>query len=361
MNHWLVIYGQKLLGITISQWPQAGTFPSCKNNRLHSPSIGLLRTLNGFTLNYFVTGCAGFIGSEFVSQLLEHQEDASVIGFDSLTYAGKMQNMQSFIADKRFDFVKGDINSFEEVMKNLVENSIIVNFAAESHVDRSIANPDLFLETNVKGVAILLKAALLKNARKFVQISTDEVLGSIEKGKWTSESPLLPNSPYAASKASAELLIRSYAKTYGLNQLTTRSSNNYGPRQATEKLIPKLITNSIRNKPLPIYGNGNNFREWIHVADNVKMILSLIFQDKSGTWNIPGGTELSNLQLVELIKSLMPESQSEIEFVNDRKGHDFRYAMDTREFSREVGLPNFISIKDGLRQTIDWYKTLADD
>lgn len=321
----------------------------------------ILTKLNGFILNYFVTGCAGFIGSEFVSQLLERQEGARVIGFDSLTYAGKLQNMDSFIDDKRFNFVKGDINNFSEVVENLEEHSLIVNFAAESHVDRSITSPDLFLETNVNGVAVLLKAALLKNVRKFVQISTDEVLGSIEKGSWTSDSPLLPNSPYSATKASAELLVRSYAKTYGLPHLTTRSSNNYGPKQATEKLIPKLILNSIRNNPLPIYGSGKNFREWIHVTDNVKMILTLILQDKLGTWNIPGGKELSNLKIVELIKSLIPESKSEIEFVEDRKGHDYRYAMDDKEFSKEIGLPQFISIEDGLRQTIDWYKKLLNE
>jgi dTDP-glucose 4,6-dehydratase len=156
-------------------------------------------------------------------------------------------------------------------------------------------------------------------------------------------------------------LIRAYAKTYGLNQLVTRSSNNYGPRQSTEKLIPKLISNSIRNKPLPIYGTGGNYREWIHVTDNVKMILALILQDKSGTWNIPGGTELSNLQLVELIKALIPESQSKIEFVEDRKGHDFRYAMDSGEFSESIGLPKFIPITEGLRQTIDWYLKLSNE
>jgi dTDP-glucose 4,6-dehydratase len=209
-------------------------------------------------------------------------------------------------------------------------------------------------------VSILLKEALKKNAKKFVQISTDEVMGSIEKGSWTSDSPLLPNSPYAASKASAELLIKAYAKTYRLNYLITRSSNNYGPRQATEKLIPKLISNLIENQPLPIYGTGQNYREWIHVSDNVKLLLTLILQDKLGTWNIPGGVELSNLQLVDLIRTLMPESRSKIVFVEDRKGHDFRYAMSPVEFSKEIGMPQFIPILDGFRQTIDWYRNLSE-
>jgi dTDP-glucose 4,6-dehydratase len=308
-------------------------------------------------VKYFVTGCAGFIGSEFVEQLLSDENTDLVIGFDALTYAGKISNMRNFANHDRFEFIKGDITDARGLEKAIPQNAVVINFAAESHVDRSIENPNLFLETNIVGVGSLLDVSLKKNASKFVQISTDEVLGSIDKGSWKSSDPLLPNSPYSASKASAELLVRSYGKTYGLSYLVTRSSNNYGPRQATEKLIPKLITAMLQDLPLTIYGNGMNSREWMHVSDNVKVILNLLGNGAEGVWNIPGGHERNNCEIVEILRKLIPESKSETVFVQDRLGHDLRYSMDPTEYRLKYGDLKQLELEVGLENTIDWYRS----
>ena len=215
---------------------------------------------------------------------------------------------------------------------------------------------NIFLDTNILGVGNLLNVSLKKNVEKFIQISTDEVLGSIEKGSWKSSDPLLPNSPYSASKASAELLVRSYGRTYGLNYLITRSSNNYGPHQATEKLIPKLITSLIQDLPLTIYGNGMNIREWMHVSDNVKVILNLLKNGATGVWNIPGGHERNNCEIVEILRNLIPESKSETVYVEDRLGHDLRYSMDPTEFVLKFGDLEQLSLETGLQNTIAWYR-----
>jgi dTDP-glucose 4,6-dehydratase len=212
------------------------------------------------------------------------------------------------------------------------------------------------LETNIIGVGNLLNVSLKKNVTKFIQISTDEVFGSIDSGSWKSSDPLLPNSPYAASKASSELLVRSYGRTYGLNYLITRSSNNYGPRQATEKLIPKLITAMFQDLPLTIYGNGMNVREWLHVSDNVKVILNLINNGVEGVWNIPGGSERNNCEIVEILRSLIPESKSETVYVQDRLGHDLRYSMDPTEYVLKFGELEQLSLETGLQNTIAWYR-----
>lgn len=307
-------------------------------------------------MKYFVTGCAGFIGSEFVAQLLSNKDTELVIGFDALTYAGKIANMENFANHDQFTFIKGDITEVELLEEAVPNNAVVINFAAESHVDRSIENPNIFLETNILGVGNLLNVSLRKNVVKFVQISTDEVLGSIEKGSWKSTDPLLPNSPYSASKASAELLVRSYGRTYGLSYLITRSSNNYGPRQATEKLIPKLITSLMQDLPLTIYGNGMNVREWMHVSDNVKVILNLLKNDATGVWNIPGGHERNNCEIVEILRNLIPESKSETVYVDDRLGHDLRYSMDPTEFVFKFGGLEQLSLETGLQNTIAWYR-----
>lgn len=307
-------------------------------------------------MKYFVTGCAGFIGSEFVAQLLSDEDTELVIGFDALTYAGKIANMGNFANHDRFTFIKGDITQVEHLEEAVPNNAVVINFAAESHVDRSIENPNIFLETNILGVGNLLNISLKKNVEKFVQISTDEVLGSIEKGSWKSTDPLLPNSPYSASKASAELLVRSYGRTYGLNYLITRSSNNYGPRQATEKLIPKLITSLMQDLPLTIYGNGMNIREWMHVSDNVKVILNLLKNGETGVWNIPGGHERNNCEIVKILRKLIPESKSETVYVEDRLGHDLRYSMDPTEFVLKFGDLEQLSLETGLQNTIAWYR-----
>jgi dTDP-glucose 4,6-dehydratase len=307
-------------------------------------------------VKYFVTGCAGFIGSEFVEQLLLGANTESVIGFDALTYAGKTKNMEKFANHDRFRFIKGDITEVRELEEAIPDNAVVINFAAESHVDRSIENPNIFLTTNIVGVGNLLDVSLKKNTTKFVQISTDEVLGSIDKGSWKSSDPLLPNSPYSASKAGAELLVRSYARTYGLSYLITRSSNNYGPRQATEKLIPKLITSMLQDLPLTIYGNGMNVREWMHVSNNVQVILNLLDNGAEGVWNIPGGHERNNREIVEILRSLIPESKSETVYVEDRLGHDLRYSMDPTEYQLRYGDLKQLSLEAGLQDTITWYR-----
>jgi len=307
-------------------------------------------------VKYFVTGCAGFIGSEFVEQLLFDANTELVIGFDALTYAGKTKNMEKFANHDRFRFIKGDITEVRELEEAIPDNAVVVNFAAESHVDRSIENPNIFLTTNIVGVGNLLDVSLKKNTAKFVQISTDEVLGSIDKGSWKSSDPLLPNSPYSASKAGAELLVRSYARTYGIDYLITRSSNNYGPRQATEKLIPKLITSMLQDLPLTIYGNGMNVREWMHVSNNVQVILNLLNNGAEGVWNIPGGHERNNREIVEILRSLIPESKSETVYVEDRLGHDLRYSMDPTEYQLKYGDLEQLSLEAGLQDTITWYR-----
>jgi dTDP-glucose 4,6-dehydratase len=307
-------------------------------------------------VKYFVTGCAGFIGSEFVAQLLSDKNTELVIGFDALTYAGKITNMGNFANHNRFTFIKGDITQVKHLEEAIPNNAVVINFAAESHVDRSIENPNIFLETNILGVGNLLNVSLKKNIKKFVQISTDEVLGSIEIGSWKSSDPLLPNSPYSASKASAELLVRSYGRTYGLDYLITRSSNNYGPRQSTEKLIPKLITSMLQDLPLTIYGNGMNIREWMHVSDNVRVVLNLLENGAEGVWNIPGGHERNNCEIVEILKNLIPESKSETIYVQDRLGHDLRYSMDPTEYALKFGDFEQFSLETGLQNTIAWYR-----
>ena len=315
-----------------------------------------------------VTGGAGFIGSHFVD-LLINKTDYKIIVIDNLTYAGKRENMESFINSKRVEFFKLDISNFAAVMDlfNRFSIQIVINFAAESHVDNSINNSEPFIESNIKGTYNLLEASRKSwtnsnhSDSKFVQISTDEVYGSVEENKsFTETSVLNPRNPYSASKAAAEHLVMSYHFTYNLNTIITRSSNNYGPRQDNEKLIPKIITRYFRNKSVPIYGTGNNIRDWIYVLDNCNAILRLMEKGLFGQiYNIRGNNEISNLDLLGKISKLISTKPNTLyELVKDRAGHDFRYSLDDRKAIALIGPYSTTDFEIGLKQTIEFYKTV---
>lgn len=308
---------------------------------------------------YLITGGAGFIGSNFIHYLLKKYRGCQVVNLDSLTYAGNLANLGDIESDPRYQFVRGDINDQALVEKIIEENQIevIVNFAAESHVDRSIIGPDVFFETNTRGTLTLLKAARKTNAKKFIQVSTDEVYGSLgPSGYFTERSLLVPSSPYSASKASAEMFVNAYYKTYGLDVNITRSSNNYGPFQYPEKLIPLMITNAVQGKKLPIYGTGENIRDWLYVTDNCRALDLVIHQGKKGaTYNIGGHNELTNNHIVHLISDKLGASKAQIEYVADRAGHDQRYALDDSKINAELGWQPKTSFESGLDETIAWY------
>jgi dTDP-glucose 4,6-dehydratase len=306
-----------------------------------------------------VTGGAGFIGSNFVRRIF----DGTITGIshvtvlDKLTYAGTLTNLEAVVDKPNFEFIKGDICDHQLISAIIPKVDAIVNFAAESHVDRSIASASEFVETNIRGVQVLLDAIKSHNRKiRFLQVSTDEVYGSISEGSWDENSPLLPNSPYSASKAGGELLARSYFKTHGLNVLITRCSNNYGPNHFPEKLIPLFITNLLENKPIPVYGTGGNVRDWLHVDDHCQGIEKVLKIGKVGEiYNIGGGKELANIDITKLILTEMDKSNSEIEFVEDRKGHDFRYSVNHSKITNELGYVPKVEFMHGLKQTIDWY------
>ena len=311
-------------------------------------------------MKLLVTGGAGFIGSNFVRRVLsaKSSEITSITVIDKLTYAGVLENLDSVSKLENFRFIQGDICDFQLVTKLLADVDAVVNFAAESHVDRSIDGAMDFVQTNIVGVQVLLDA--IKNSNKkirFVQISTDEVYGSIASGSWTEDSPLLPNSPYSASKAGGELLARAYFKTHNLDVLITRCSNNYGPYHFPEKMIPLFITNLLEGKKVPLYGDGLNVRDWLHVDDHCDGILKVLLKGRSGEiYNIGGGSELNNLELTNLILNAMGTDSSAIEYVEDRKGHDFRYSVNHQKISNELGYKPQVDFSDGLAETIKWYK-----
>jgi dTDP-glucose 4,6-dehydratase len=311
-------------------------------------------------MRILVTGGAGFIGSNFVRMIArgDLKEITSVTVLDKLTYAGVLSNLAEADNLNTYTFVKGDICDSKLVNSLLNEVDAVINFAAESHVDRSIAGAEDFVQTNIVGVQVLLDA--IKASRKkirFLQVSTDEVYGSIESGSWTEEWPLLPNSPYSASKAGGELLARSYQRTHNLDVVITRCSNNYGTHHFPEKLIPLFITNLLEGKKVPVYGSGLNVRDWLHVDDHCRGIYLALTQGKSGEiYNIGGGRELNNLEITDLILNSMGADKSSIEFVEDRKGHDLRYSVDWTKIKRELGYEPQVTFEDGLDKTVKWYK-----
>ena len=311
-------------------------------------------------MNILVTGGAGFIGSNFVRRI----SDGSLTGIstvtvlDKLTYAGVLSNLESVRGVANYRFVQGDICEANLVAELLSEVDAVVNFAAESHVDRSIGGAAKFVETNIVGVQILLDGIKSSGRNiRFVQVSTDEVYGSIDSGSWTEEWPLLPNSPYSATKAGGEILSIAFHKTHGLDVLVTRCSNNYGIHHFPEKLIPLFVTNLLEGKTVPLYGTGKNVRDWLHVDDHCRGIHKVLMNGRSGqVYNIGGGRELTNLEITSLILKEMGKDESSIEYVQDRKGHDLRYSVNWMKIKNELGYTPQVKFEDGLRDTIQWYR-----
>jgi dTDP-glucose 4,6-dehydratase len=308
----------------------------------------------------FVTGGAGFIGSAFVRLVLEENADIEIVDFDALTYAGNLENLKGVDAG-RHQFVKGDICDREAVLGAVPDDcDAIFNFAAESHVDRSIHSADEFLRTNIIGTQVLLDAARAKNVRRFVQISTDEVMGSLPDESdeyFTEDSPLQPNSPYAASKASAEFVVRAARETFGVDTVVTRCGNNYGPRQFPEKLIPLMISNAMNDDPLPVYGDGRNVRDWIFVDDHCRAIWKAYEKGRSGeVYNIGSRNEKYNIDVVRSLLDALGKPHSLITYVTDRLGHDRRYAIDPTKCETELGWKPLVTWEEGLKTTIDWYR-----
>ncbi len=310
-------------------------------------------------MNILVTGGCGFIGSNFIRyQLNQHPHDR-IVNLDKLTYAGNPENLADLEGTARYHFIHGDIRDREEVLRAVTEHEIqaIINFAAESHVDRSILGPALFVETNVGGTNVLLDVARERSLSRFVQISTDEVYGSLgETGIFTESTPLHPNSPYAATKAAADLLVQAYHHTYGLSAIITRCSNNYGPYQFPEKLIPLVISRAMENKDVPVYGDGQNVRDWIFVEDHCAAIDAVLRMGAPGeVYNIGGRNEWKNIDIIRLILKQLGKPESLIRFVKDRPGHDRRYAIDASKITRELGWQPSVPFEEGIRTTLDWY------
>ena len=312
-------------------------------------------------MNILVTGGAGFIGSNFVRMALQNKfpnfEVTKLTVLDLLTYAGDKENLKPIQDDSRFEFVKGDIRDLNLATKLMSNHEYVVHFAAESHVDRSIEGGSEFVSTNVMGTQVLLDAARNSNVKRFLHVSTDEVYGSISEGSWPEDHPLLPNSPYSASKAGSDLLVRAYNRTHKLDTVITRCSNNYGHYQFPEKVMPLFITNILEGKKVPLYGNGLNIRDWLHVDDHCRGIALALVKGKSGeVYNIGGGTELTNIELTHKILKAMNVGEEFIQPVEDRKGHDLRYSVDISKISKELGYKPEVDFDKGLQETINWYK-----
>lgn len=305
-----------------------------------------------------ITGGMGFIGSNFIHYWKKNHPEDHLINIDLLTYAGNKDNVRSLDGQAGYRFVHGDIGHAALINQQMKQGvDVVVHFAAESHVDRSIHNPRSFVLTNVAGTQCLLEAAKQHQVKKFIHISTDEVYGSLgEEGAFTEMTPLAPNSPYSASKAGSDLLVRAYYETYGFPAVITRCSNNYGPRQFPEKLIPLIITRALRNEPIPIYGDGLNIRDWLYVDDHCSAIERVIVDGVPGeVYNIGGQNERTNLDVVKSILKLLNKSEDLIHFVSDRLGHDRRYAIDSTKIRRELGWVPSYSFESGLKKTLDWY------
>ncbi len=309
-----------------------------------------------------VTGGAGFIGSNFVRHLLASDPDVRVVNFDCLTYAGNLANLADIAKHTRYQFVKGDITDREQVRSAMrLGVTDVINFAAESHVDRSIQDSGPFVRTNVIGTQVLLDAAREFGVKKYVQVSTDEVYGSLgPTGLFTEETPLHPNSPYSASKASADLLVQAYQHTFGLPAVVTRCSNNYGPFQFPEKLIPLFVSNLLADKPVPVYGDGMQIRDWIHVLDHSRGVEAAWRHGKPGeVYNFGGRCEKPNIELTRLLLRLVSKPETLIRYVKDRPGHDRRYAIDCTKAERELGWTPQVPFDRGLAETIEWYRANA--
>ena len=307
-------------------------------------------------MKILITGGCGFIGSNFIHYSLKKHPEDSLVNLDNLSYAGNLDNLKDVENSPNYHFIKGDIcdkNVVEEAMRNC---KVVINFAAESHVDRSIKEAKPFIQTNVYGTFTLLEAAKKQKISRFIQIGTDEVYGSVKHGSFSEDSPLKPSSPYSASKAASDLLCLAYYKTYNLPIIITRSSNNFGPYQYPEKLIPLFITNLMENKKVPLYGRGKNIRNWLYVEDNCKAIDLILMKGKIGeTYNIGGRNERTNFALTEIILKSMGKGKEMIEFVKDRPGHDFRYSLNTGKI-RKLGWKQEVKFEEGLSKTIRWYQ-----
>lgn len=304
-----------------------------------------------------VTGGAGFIGSNFVKYMLNKYPDYEIVNLDVLTYCGNLENLKDVEFDKNYTFVKGDIGNKELVDDIIKDCDYVINFAAESHVDRSIKDPEIFIKSNVLGTQVLLDAAKKADIKKYIQISTDEVYGTLgSTGYFTEETPVAPNSPYSASKASADMFVRAYHETFDMPINITRCSNNYGPYQFPEKLIPLMISNALEDKSLPVYGDGKNVRDWLHVHDHCTAIDLVLHEGKLGeVYNIGGNNEKQNIEIVKLILEELDKPESLISYVDDRLGHDRRYAIDSSKIQNELGWKPEYTFETGIKETINWY------
>lgn len=311
-----------------------------------------------------VTGGAGFIGANFVRMVLDEHPDTFILNLDVLTYAGNLENLQDYTDNPNHVFVKGDICDADLVARLIDEHAIdaMVNFAAESHVDRSLVEPGVFIETNVKGTLTLLKIALDKKLKRFLQVSTDEVYGSLgTEGFFSETTPLSPNSPYSASKASADMLVKAFGHSWGLPYNITRCSNNYGPYQFPEKMIPLMINNALNNKALPVYGDGLYVRDWLYVYDHCTAIWKVLTEAPAGAiYNVGGNNEKTNLEVVGLILERLGKPDSLITHVKDRPGHDRRYAIDSTKIMTDLGWKPTVTFEEGINRTIDWYLAAKD-
>jgi dTDP-glucose 4,6-dehydratase len=309
-------------------------------------------------MRVLVTGGAGFIGSNFVIYMLNKYPQYQIINLDALTYAGNLENLESIQYNAKYTLVKGDI-AVASLVETIFEQGIdvVVNFAAESHVDRSILDPQIFVKTNVMGTQVLLDGAKRHNVRKFVQVSTDEVYGSLgETGLFHEQTPLSPNSPYSASKAGGDMLVRAYHETFGMDVNITRCSNNYGPYQFPEKLIPLMISNALNDKPLPVYGDGLNIRDWLYVEDHCSAIDLVLHNGVNGeVYNVGGNNERTNIQIIETILAELGKPKSLINYVKDRLGHDRRYGIDATKITKELGWKPKYHFETGMKKTIQWY------
>lgn len=309
-------------------------------------------------MKLIVTGGLGFIGSNFIRHILATTED-EVLNFDKMTYAANPANVSDIEGNERYSFVQGDIAD-RDLVRHVTEEfqpDAIVNMAAETHVDRSILDPEAFVRTDVMGTHVLLDAVREFDIGRYVQVSTDEVYGSIDEGLFTEEHPLEPNSPYSASKSGGDLLVRAYVETYGIPALITRGSNNYGPHQYPEKLIPLFVTNLIEGKKVPVYGDGQQVRDWIHVLDHCRGVDAVLRKGKEGeVYNIGGRNERTNLEITKMILDGLGQNEDMIDYVEDRAGHDRRYALDISKAERELDWSPEVSFEEGMNQTIKWYK-----